>query len=145
MSETFLGFLQGEDPITFQVRTLFLPKAKCECARRQKRMCTRKTRWIRAHITLYCSDQKYCCVSKLNKVTIGSCAGGAATRGGYKYASTGLGDIPAGVLDTKTLSKTKPIVRQFDDNFKYQSPAYDYTIYICGTEEDSSSSCCKCF
>ena len=65
--------------------------------------------------------------------------------GGYKWAYSGAGDIRPGTLDIRTLAKSKPIVRQFDDNFKYNPPNYDYTIYICGTEEDPSSKCCKCF
>ncbi len=71
-------------------------------------------------------------------VTKGSCAGGSARNGGYKYAYSGKGDIPAGTLDITTLKKTNPIVRQFDDNFKLADPDYDYTIYICGTEEATS-------
>ncbi len=71
-------------------------------------------------------------------VTSGSCAGGSAGNGGYKYAYSGNGDIPAGSLDITTLNKTNPIVRQFDDNLKLAAPDYNYTIYICGTEEATS-------
>ncbi len=76
-------------------------------------------------------------------VTKGSCAGGSARNGGYKYAYSGNGDIPAGTLDITTLKKTNPIVRQFDDNFKLAAPDYDYTIYICGTEVAATSVCSK--
>ena len=77
------------------------------------------------------------------KVTSGSCAGGTATLGGYKYTNMRTGDIPGGNLDINSLGKTNPIVRQFDDNFKYTNGSYDYTIYICGTEADPSVTC-KC-
>ena len=86
-------------------------------------------------------DQKYCCVSQLYKVSVGSCAGGSASLGAYKYTNMRTGDIPAGPLDINTLGKTHPLVRQFDDNFKYTNGSYDYTIYICGTETDPSSTC----
>ncbi len=76
-------------------------------------------------------------------VTKGSCAGGRAGNGGYKYAYSGKGDIPAGTLDITTLKKTNPIVRQFDDNFKLAAPDYDYTIYICGTEFAANLVCSK--
>ncbi len=80
-------------------------------------------------------------------VSSGSCAGGSATNGGYKYAYNGKGDIPAGALDITTLNKINPIVRQFDDNFKHAAPNYDYTVYICGTEEAATpiATCGKAF
>ena len=90
---------------------------------------------------MFYRDQKYCCVSNLYKVTGGSCAGGSATLGGYKYTNMRNGDIPAGHLDINSLGKINPIVRQFDDSFKYTNGSYDYTIYICGTEVDPSATC----
>lgn len=89
-----------------------------------------------AYYTNCSRDQKYCCVSMLYKVTNGSCSGGSATNGGYTFASAGGGDIPAGNISINILGKTNPIMRQFDDNFKYTDGSYDYVLYVCGTEKD---------
>ena len=67
--------------------------------------------------------------------------GGSANLGAYKYTNMRTGDLPAGPLDITSLGKPHPIVRQFDDNFKYTNGSYDYTVYICGTVADPSSTC----
>ena len=80
-------------------------------------------------------------MSNRYRVTVGSCAGGSGSLGAYKYTNMRVGDLPAGNLDIQTLNKTRPIVRQFDDYFKYMNGNYDYSIYICGTEPDPLATC----